>query len=107
MKCSRLLSAAALLASTSMPALASEIDEVFFEVRPSMVQLVGVGVDGRYSLGSGVALPDGKIVTNCHVTLRSKRVEPSSSSVTGISSQIAASLRQAAESFGATVTIWT
>jgi hypothetical protein len=59
-----------------MPALASEIDEVFFEVRPSLVQLVGVGVDGRYSLGSGVALPDGNIITNCHVTLRSKRVEP-------------------------------
>jgi serine protease Do len=73
---SKLIGTAVLLAAVSMPTLASDIDDVYFQVRPSFVQLVGIGVDGRYSLGSGVALPDGNIVTSCHVTLRSKRVEP-------------------------------
>ena len=70
------IGAAALLALASMPAAAVEGMDVFQQVRPSLVQLVGVSADGRYSLGSGVALPDGNIVTNCHVTLRARRVEP-------------------------------
>ena len=71
------IGAAALLALASMPAAAAEDSDVFLQVRPSLVQLVGAGGDGRYSLGSGVALPDGSIVTSCHVTLRAKRVDPS------------------------------
>ena len=59
---SKLIGTAVLLAAVSMPTLASDIDDVYFQVRPSFVQLVGIGVDGRYSLGSGVALPDGNIV---------------------------------------------
>lgn len=70
------LGVAALIAAISLPALAIEDVDVFQQVRPSLVQLVGVGQDGRYSIGSGVALPDGSIVTNCHVTLGAKRVEP-------------------------------
>jgi len=68
--------AAALLALASLSAAADEVDEVFFRVRPSLVQLVGAGSDNRYALGSGVALADGSIVTSCHVTARAKRVEP-------------------------------
>ena len=70
------IGAAAVLALASMPVMAVEGMDVFRQVRPSLVQLVGVGVDGRYSLGTGVALPDGNVVTNCHVTLRARRVEP-------------------------------
>lgn len=70
------IGAAALLALASMPAAAAEDSDVFLQVRPSLVQLVGAAGDGRYSLGSGVALPDGSIVTSCHVTLRAKRVDP-------------------------------
>jgi hypothetical protein len=40
-----------------------------------MVQLVGVTANGRYHLGSGIALPNGTVVTNCHVTLAAKRVQ--------------------------------
>lgn len=65
----------ALLAVLSMPALGVDTVEVFQEVRPSLVQLAGVGAGGRLYLGSGVALANGKIVTNCHVTQRSKKVE--------------------------------
>lgn len=72
----KVIGAAALLALASMPAAAVEGMDIFYQVRPSLVQLVGVGADGRYSLGTGVALPDGNVVTNCHVTLRAQRVEP-------------------------------
>jgi serine protease Do len=65
----------ALLAILSMPALGLDTVEVFQEVRPSLVQLAGVGTGGRLYLGSGVALPNGRIVTNCHVTQRSKKVQ--------------------------------
>jgi serine protease Do len=68
--------AAALLVLASMPVAAMEDQDVYHLVRPSLVQLVGIGVDGRYSLGSGVALPNGSVVTSCHLTLRAKRVEP-------------------------------
>jgi serine protease Do len=70
------IGAAALLALASLPASADEDHDIYIQVRPSLVQLVGAGIDGRYSLGSGVALPDGSIVTSCHVTMRAKRVEP-------------------------------
>jgi S1-C subfamily serine protease len=72
----RTIVSAALLALASLSAAADEVGDVFFQVRPSMVQLVGAGADSRYALGSGVSLPDGSIVTNCHVTYRAKRVEP-------------------------------
>lgn len=68
--------AAAFLVLASTPVAATEDEDVYDLVRPSMVQLVGIGTDGRYSLGSGVALPNGSVVTSCHVTLRAKRVEP-------------------------------
>jgi serine protease Do len=70
------IGACALFALVSMPAPAAEVHDVYLQVRASLVQLVGAGVDGRYSLGSGVALPGGNIVTSCHVTMRAKRVEP-------------------------------
>ena len=73
---SKAIGAAALLLTASMPALALEGADVYTQVRSSLVQLVGVGVEGRFYLGSGVALPNGSIVTNCHVTQHAKRVEP-------------------------------
>ena len=66
---------AALLAALSIPALALENIELFQAARPSLVQLAGVGVGGRLYLGSGVALSDGTIVTNCHVTQRAGKVQ--------------------------------
>jgi len=73
---SKAIGAFALLLTASMPAMALEGADVYSQVRPSLVQLVGVGVEGRFYLGSGVALPNGSIVTNCHVTQHAKRVEP-------------------------------
>ncbi len=73
---SKAIGALALLLTTSMPALALEGADVYSHVRSSLVQLVGIGVEGRFYLGSGVALPNGSIVTNCHVTQHAKRVEP-------------------------------
>jgi len=73
---SKLIGALALCLTASMPAWALEGADVYSLVRSSLVQLVGTGVDGRFYLGSGVALPDGSVVTNCHVTQHSKRVEP-------------------------------
>jgi serine protease Do len=65
---------AALLAVLSLPALALDTIELFQEARPSLVQLAGVGTEGRLYLGSGVAVSDGTIVTNCHVTQRANSI---------------------------------
>jgi S1-C subfamily serine protease len=74
---SKAIGAAALLFLTaSVPALALDGPDVYAQVRASLVQLVGVGAEGGFYLGSGVALPNGSIVTNCHVTQHAKRVEP-------------------------------
>ncbi len=66
---------AALLAVLSLPAVALDNIELFQEARPSLVQLAGVGSGGRLYLGSGVAVSNGTIVTNCHVTQRANRVQ--------------------------------
>jgi S1-C subfamily serine protease len=66
---------AALLAALSMPTLAVDNMELFQTARPSLVQLAGVGTGGRLYLGSGVALSNGTIVTNCHVTQRATKVQ--------------------------------
>jgi len=73
---SKAIGALALCLTASMPALALEGADVYSQVRSSLVQLVGVGAEGRFYLGSGVALPNGSIVTNCHVTQHAKRLEP-------------------------------
>lgn len=66
---------AAVLAGASAPSLALDSHTVFTSVRPSMVQVVGVSGEGRLQLGTGIALSNGTVVTNCHVTLRAKRVQ--------------------------------
>jgi hypothetical protein len=70
----KLIGAATL--TTILPLSASGADawEIFQQVRPSLVQVVSVGINGRYHMGSGVSLPNGTVVTNCHVTLAAKQV---------------------------------
>lgn len=48
--------------------------DVFQRARLSMAKIVSATESGRYNVGSGVALPDGTLVTNCHVTLQAKSV---------------------------------
>ncbi len=52
----------------------ADSSEVFHLARPSMAKVISAGVNGRYNVGSGVFLPDGNLVTNCHVTLQAKSV---------------------------------
>jgi hypothetical protein len=52
----------ALLAAVSGPAAALDGFEVFTLARPSMVQLVGIGAEGRMNLGSGVFLANGTVI---------------------------------------------
>jgi hypothetical protein len=66
---------AALLASIALPAAALDGFAVYQAARANLVQVVGVSPEGRYHVGSGVALPNGTVVTNCHVTLQAKRVQ--------------------------------
>ena len=68
--------AAATLLIVSMPAAALEGEQIYSETRASLVQLVAVSGEGRYHLGSGVALSEGTVVTNCHVTQHARSVEP-------------------------------
>jgi hypothetical protein len=70
----KLIGAATLAVLFPLPATAADGWEIFKQVRPSLVQVVGVGANGRYHMGSGISLPNGTVVTNCHVTLASKRV---------------------------------
>jgi S1-C subfamily serine protease len=70
----KLIGAATVLALLPLPAAARDSWEIFQQVRPSLVQVVGVGANGRFHMGSGVSLPNGTVVTSCHVTLAAKRV---------------------------------
>ena len=74
MRCKTLLPAA-LLVSIALPAAALDGFEVYQHARPNVVKIVAVSADGRLQLGSGIALPNGTVVTNCHVTMRAKRVQ--------------------------------
>jgi S1-C subfamily serine protease len=69
------LASLAVLASLSAPAAALDGIQVYQRARPSMVQVVGTTAEGRSNYGSGVRLPDGTVVTNCHVTQRAARVQ--------------------------------
>jgi serine protease Do len=69
-----LIGAATVIALFPASALARDSWQIFHQVRPSLVQIVAVGANGRYHMGSGVSLPNGTVVTNCHVTLAAKRV---------------------------------
>jgi serine protease Do len=70
------IGAATLLLIASYPAAAVEGEDLYHRARASLIQLVAVGAEGSYYFGSGVTLPDGDIVTSCHVTQRAKRIEP-------------------------------
>ena len=71
----RILVGVALAVGVAPPAAALDGFAVYQAARPHLVQVVGVSAEGRYHVGSGVALPNGTVVTNCHVTLRAKRVQ--------------------------------
>jgi hypothetical protein len=64
----------ALYALVSACAAATPPEEVFRSARLSMVKLVAHSAEGRTFFGSGVALPDGRLVTNCHVTRLAQRI---------------------------------
>jgi len=72
---SKAIAAAALIVA-SLPAAALEDADVYLQARASLVQLVAGSSEGRYWLGSGVALPGGAVVTNCHVTHHANGVAP-------------------------------
>lgn len=44
------------------------------KVSPSVLKIEAVGTSGRFQLGSGVVVAEGKVVTNCHVTRAAARV---------------------------------
>lgn len=48
--------------------------DVFQRARPSLAKIIAATEQGRYNVGSGVALPDGRLVTNCHVTQHANSV---------------------------------
>jgi len=65
-----LLATTALLlgCSLSLPAPASLERERLFEAAASVLKIEVVRQQGGYSIGSGVVVADGVVVTNCHVT---------------------------------------
>jgi serine protease Do len=73
---SKWIGATTLLLIASSPAAALEDEDLYYRARASLVQLVGAGAEGGYYFGSGVTLPDGNVVTSCHVTQHAIRIEP-------------------------------
>ncbi len=63
----------ALICVCSFSAVADSV-EVFNVARSSIAKLVAAGANGRHYFGSGVALPGGNLITNCHVTQQAKSV---------------------------------
>lgn len=64
----------ALLALGCASAAATGPQDVFRAVRTSLAKVVAASPEGRVFFGSAVALPDGKLVTNCHVTRLAERI---------------------------------
>ncbi len=44
------------------------------KLAPSVLKIEAISAAGRYQLGSGVVVGDGRVVTNCHVTRNAERV---------------------------------
>ncbi len=62
------------LAVASSSAAAETDRAAVLRVGASVLKIEAVDADGRFHVGSGVAIADGTIVTNCHVTRRAVRV---------------------------------
>jgi hypothetical protein len=44
------------------------------QVAPSVVKIEAIDAAGRFQLGSGVIVAEGRVATNCHVTRRAQRI---------------------------------
>lgn len=64
-----------LLAGLPLIAAAQMDRAPLLAVAPSVVKIEAISDDGRYQLGSGVIVADGKVVTNCHVTRHASKVQ--------------------------------
>ncbi len=65
----------ALLCALSAWSVNAQMDRAsLVRVAPSVVKIEAVDAAGRFQLGSGVIVGDGKVATNCHVTRRAERV---------------------------------
>ena len=65
-----------LMLSSVAPAIADSSDprEWFIAVAPSLVKVEVNNIGGTYSLGTGVVIAPGRVVTNCHVTRKAQRI---------------------------------
>ncbi|WP_076792754.1 tetratricopeptide repeat protein [Chlorobium sp. KB01] len=73
--CCVLLSVVSVLALQPLPALAKTAAEVFREVSPSVVVVHAYDSNGRLqSMGSGIVLSTGQVVTNYHVIEKAARL---------------------------------
>ncbi|NHQ61187.1 tetratricopeptide repeat protein [Chlorobium sp. BLA1] len=74
-RCCVLLSVVSVLALQPLPALAKTAAEVFREVSPSVVVVHAYDNNGRLqSMGSGIVLSSGQVVTNYHVIEKAARL---------------------------------
>lgn len=67
--------AAGLLMLGAAEASAQIVRAVMLPISTSVLKIEAVGADGRFQLGSGVIVAQGKVVTNCHVTRNAERID--------------------------------
>jgi hypothetical protein len=86
---------APLLAALCATAGAEPMDRAaLLRLAPSVLKIEALGAGGRYQLGSGVIVGDGKVVTNCHVTRHAERISVAKNGVRWpVSAQAADALR--------------
>ena len=70
-----LLMAPLLGALCAAAAAAAPMDRAaLIQLAPSVLKIEALSATGRYQVGSGVIVGDGKVVTNCHVTRQAERI---------------------------------
>lgn len=72
----RSVSTALVIGCASMPAAAQAIDfELYTRLTHKVIKIEAMNPDGSISMGTGVIVGHGFVITNCHVTARARTVE--------------------------------
>jgi serine protease Do len=79
----RNLFASAYIALALAHVAAAEVERTaYLSISRSLVKVLAIDAGGKYSLGTGIVVGRGKVITNCHVTIDAVRVQLSQDGAT-------------------------